>query len=225
MRRVCRSRMGRLGATWGVVLALALAPGALLPGPLEAQPSYPLYYNFKIPLVLPGFSVTDPNSIKTPPIGGVLPPPGSPNDQNVQTFYAGTIAGTLGGVTVKTGKFRYGLGASKSAGGGTFSLTTDAGSTSGQILLTVDGERTTLLFFGVYLGARIEFSLVTKGMLIGGEGYTANGLAPTGFASHDAYMAAVQKAVASTQEATRQQIISAADTNQRLVRDYQQHSH
>jgi len=225
MRRVCTSRVGRLGATWVAVLALALAPGALLPVPLGAQPSYPLYFNFKIPLVLPGFSVADPNGIKTPPIGGILPPPGSPNDQNVQTFYSGTIAGTLGGVNIKTGKFRYGLGASKSAGGGTFSLTTDAGSTDGQILLTVNGDRTTLLFFGVYLGARIEFTLVANGMVIGGEGYAANGLAPTGFASHDAYMAAVQKAVASTQDALRQQIISAADTNQRLVRDYQQHSH
>ncbi|HLJ61210.1 MAG TPA: hypothetical protein VKZ50_15895 [bacterium] len=225
MRRVCVPRMWRLAATWGAVLTLAWAACALSPVPLGAQPSYPLYFNFKIPLVLPGFSVTDPNAVQTPPIGGVIPPPGSPNDQNVQTFYSGTIAGTLGGVAIKTGKFRYGLGASKSAGGGTFSLTTAAGSTNGQILLTVNGDRTTLLFFGVYLGARIEFTLVTNGMLIGGEGYAANGLAPTGFASHDAYMAAVQKAVASTQDASRQQIISAADTNQRLVRDYQQHSH
>jgi hypothetical protein len=60
-------------------------------------------------------------------------------------------------------------------------------------------------------------------MMIGGEGYQANGLAPTGFASHDAYMAAVQKAVSS--DAARQQIMAAADTNPRLVRDYQEHSH
>jgi hypothetical protein len=128
-------------------------------------------------------------------------------------------------VNIKQGTFRYGLGASKSAGGGTFSLTTDAGSTNGDILLTVDGDRTTLLFFGVYLGTRIEFSLVTQGMVIGGEGYTANGLATTGFSSHDAYMAAVQKAVASMPEPTRQQILSAADSNIRLVRDYEQRGH
>ena len=208
----------------GTVAVAVLVIGLALPGPgeLGAQPSYSLYFDLRIPLVLPGLSVTD-TEPQTPVIGGVIPPPGTATE-NVQTFYAGTFTGgTLGGVSVRGGNFRYGPGASKSAGGGTFSLTTDAGTINGQILMTTDGTRTTLLFFGMYLGARIEFSLTTQGMLIGGLGYAATGLAPTGFASHNDYVSAVQKAVASGPQA--QQIVAAAETNARLVRDYQQQTH
>jgi hypothetical protein len=209
------------------IIMVALCVAALTRAGAAAQPSYPLYYDFQIPLALPGFAVTD-TATQTPALGGVIPPPGTVNsDDKVQTFYTGTFAGgTLGGLTVRGGQFRYGTGASKSAGGGKFSLTTDAGTVTGDILMTTDGNRTTLLFFGTYLGTRIEFALAAQGgMGIGGPGYAATGLAQTGFASHEAYMAAVQKAVASGSVTSRQQVIAAADTNARLVKSYQDRGH
>ncbi len=206
---------------------VACAVAALARAGAAAQPSYPLYYDFQIPLVLPGLAVTDTGE-QTPLLGGVIPPSGTTNsNEKVQTFYAGTFSGgTLGGLTVRGGQFRYGAGASKSAGGGKFSLTTDAGPVTGDILMTTDGNRTTLLFFGTYLGTRIEFALAAEGgMEVGGPGYAARGLAQTGFASHEAYMAAVQKAMASSAATSRQQVIAAADTNARLVKSYQDRGH
>jgi hypothetical protein len=206
-----RRRTGRQGRrlapwTWARVTLLIFGLGAcvglasVIPA-ASALPSYPLYYSFEIPLALPGMTVTD---------------------EGVQKSYTGTLRGTLGGLPVQSASFTYGTGASKSVGGGTFSLATAAGEIrDGHILMTTDGKRTTLLFFGVYLGTRIEFGITGDGEQIGGIGVTAIGLARTGFASHDQYMRAIRAAVTSFPPDARAQILSQADTNPSLVRDYQ----
>jgi len=181
-------------------IAILAAVGGRAPTGLAAQPSYLLYYAFQIPPVMPQVSLSD---------------------SGAQISYSGTLQGTLGGLTVTAGKFTYGPGPSKALGGGTFSMATDAGPVqSGQILMSTNGQRTTLLCFGVYLGTRIEFTLVGDGVQIGDS--RPSGVAPTGFPSHDAYIAAVRQAVAALPEATRRQDIAAADSNLRLVTDYQQ---
>lgn len=184
-------------------IALLAASGALWRAPqAQALPSYTLYYAFQIPLALPGLSLQD---------GGA------------RTTYGGTLRGTLGGLTLRSATFTYGPGASKGAGGGTFSLTTGAGDVrDGQILMTSDEERTTLLFFGIYLGSRLEFTLTSDRQQIGGSGVTAAGLARTGFAAHEAYMAAVRKGVEALPSPAREDIIAQADTNLRLVGEYEQ---
>ncbi len=189
------------------VLPAAVCVGAIAallaaqPG-MPALPSYALYYSFEIPLALPAITLGDEGARKT---------------------YAGTLRGSLGGLPLRAASFSYGTGASAGAGGGTFSLATAAGEVrDGRILMTTDGARTTLLFFGIYLGTRLEFSITSDSQQVGGTGVTAAGLARTGFASHDDYMAAVRQSVASLPAETRDQIISQADANPRLVRDYQQ---
>jgi len=197
--------VGRRGSRWVAIacgIAILAAVGGRAPTGLAAQPSYSLYFTFQIPPVALQVSVSD---------------------SGAQISYSGTLQGTLGGLPVKTAKFTYGPGASKVLGGGTFSMATDAGPVQdGQILMSTDGQRTLLLCFGVYLGTRLEFTLVGDGPQMGGVDVRTAGLAPTGFPSHDAYVAAVRQAVATLPEATRQQIAAAADSNLRLVNEYQQ---
>ena len=188
-----------LGAGMGLGSALAMLAPTFLGA---ALPSYPLYHSFQIPLALPAITL---------------------QDDGARTLYTGTLRGTLGGLPLLSASFTYGPGASKSAGGGTFSLATAAGEVrSGQILMTVDGERTTLLFFGIYLGTRLEFTLTSDRPQIGGSGVAAAGLARTGFSSHEAYMAAVRRAADSLPPSTRDEILAQADTNLRLVSGYEQ---
>lgn len=189
---------------WVALGILAAGLAVTLPaGPLGAVgPPYQLYYSFEIPLSLPGLVLADEGTQKT---------------------YTGTLKGALGGLPVRAATYTYGPGASRTAGGGTCSLTTAAGSIqNGRILMTTDGKRTTLLFFGLYLGTRIEFTIIAEGTQIGGTGVTASGLAPTGFSSHDEYMGAVRSAAASLPAAEREQLVSQADTNPRLVSEFQQ---
>lgn len=184
-------------------VALLAAPGALWRAPQAlALPSYTLYYSFQIPLALPGVSM---------------------QDSGTRTTYGGTLRGTLGGLPLRSATFTYGPGASKAAGGGAFSLATGAGGIQdGQILMTNDGERTTLLFFGIYLGSRLEFIVTSDRQQIGGSGVTAAGLARTGFATHEAYMAAVRKGAEALPSQAREELIAQADTNLRLVGEYEQ---
>jgi hypothetical protein len=192
---------GRL--TWVRVILGVAVLGPLVPSAFAALPSYPLYYSFDIPHVMPGYVL------------------GSDGTQT--TTYTGTLRGTLGGISLRSASFAYGNGSSQAAGGGTFTLATDVGEVrDGHILMTTDGKRTTLLFFGVYLGTRLEFSLTSDSPQIGGTGVVATGLARTGFASHDEYMAAVQKGAAALPPASRDQTVAQADTNPRLVSGYQQ---
>jgi hypothetical protein len=191
--------LGAPGARFILAAALALlAPAA----PAGALPSYPLYYSFQIPLALPGISV---------------------QEDGARTTYAGTLRGTLGGLPLRSATFTYGPGASTAVGGGTFSLATAAGDVrDGQILMTSDGERTTLLFFGIYLGSRLEFAVTSSRQQIGGAGVTATGLARTGLATHEAYMAAVRKGVDALPSSARDEILAQADTNLHLVGEYEQ---
>ncbi len=187
----------------GAVVAAAWLLATLLPQ-ASGQPEYALYYRFDVPLTLLGLAVSDDGTKRT---------------------YNGTLLGTLGGIPVIDARYTYAKGASARAGGGTFSMTTRAGSVrDGQILMTSDGAQTTLLFLGTYLGTRLSFSIVGPGEQIGGSGVTADGLAETTFPSHEHYIAAVQEATAALPQATRAQIIAQAGQNPRLVREYQQRS-
>jgi len=200
------------GRAWtracGVLCGLAIlgVAGVLTPAGQgqDTVPSYPLYYAFQIPATRPSIQITSNGS---------------------STSYSGTFTGTLGGLPVKSGTFQYGGTTGSQVGGGFFTLVTDAGAVQNtQLLMSVDGARTSVLFFATYLGTHLDFRLSVAGMALGGPGETDTGLADTGFASQDAYVAAVQTAVASLPEATRQQLIAAANTNALLVTQFQQRS-
>jgi hypothetical protein len=220
MADVCGRRAGarasaskralRFAAAWtrtrwatGVRIIVAIIIVVLAPvSPGAALPSYPLFYSFQIPLALPGIAFQEDGS---------------------RMIYTGALRGTLGGLPVRSARFTYGPRASASVGGGTFTLATAVGDVQGgQILMTSEGERTTLLFFGIYLGSRLELAVTSDRQQIGGSGVTATGLARTGFASHDAYMAAVRKDSEALPSSARDEILAQADTNLRLVGEYQQ---
>jgi len=192
---------------WRLVAIAATAAGLLTIAPVwpdraAGQPEYALYYSFDIPLSIGGITLSDEGTKKT---------------------FNGSLRGTFGGVQVTDAKYSYANGASLRAGGGTFSMTTNAGSIKdGQILMTTDGKQTTLLFFGMYLGARVSFVIVGPGDQVGGTGVTARGLAETNFRSHEHYVAAVRDATATLAPAARDQVVTQADQNIRLVREYQQ---
>ncbi len=193
------SRGGRIALA---VTIVSLAATCASP-PLAAAPTpYQLYYAFEIPRALQGF---------------VIGPDGS------QPTYTGTLRGTLGGLPLREAAYSYLAGASKAAGGGTCSLATAAGTIrDGQILMTTEGKRITLLCFGMYLGTRIAITIITEGEPIGGIGVTASGLASTGFYTHEEYMTAVRTAATALPAETRSQVVAQAETNPRLVSEYQQ---
>ena len=178
-----------------------------IPQPLptaSAQAEYVLYYSFDLPLSIPGLTLTD---------------------QGTKHSYVGTLRGTLGGLALTEGSYTYANGISQRAGGGTFTMATKAGHIqAGQILMTSDGKQTTLLFFGTYLGTRLSFALTASGEQFGGAGVVATGLAETTFQSHEQYVAAVREATAGLSQAARDELVTAADRNPRLVRTYQQKS-
>jgi hypothetical protein len=192
---------------WRLVAIAATAVGLLTIAPVwpdraAGQPEYALYYSFDVPLSIAGITLSDEGTKKT---------------------FNGSLRGTFGGVQVTDAKYSYANGASLRAGGGTFSMSTNAGSfKDGQILMTTDGKQTTLLFFGMYLGARVSFVIVGPGDQVGGTGVTARGLAETNFRSHEHYVAAVRDATATLAPAARDQVVTQADQNIRLVREYQQ---
>jgi hypothetical protein len=183
------------GALCLAAVLLAAVPGG------RANPLYYLYYSFDVPLVLPGISLSEEGTRET---------------------YSGTLRGSLGGLPVRQATFTYWTGANREVGGGTFSLSTPAGQTQGgQILMSTSGTRTTLLFFATYLGTHLEFRLSSEGPLLGGAGVVERGLAQTGFGSHEEYLAAVRRAVASLPADVRDAIVAQADSNLRLVAEYQ----
>lgn len=207
MARVFASRRpGRstpLGIT-RIALAIAAALAALASPPLlgAAPAPYQLYFSFEIPRALEGMILADEGTLKT---------------------YNGTLKGTLGGLALRTATYSYIPNPATGAGGGSCALATAAGEvTNGQILMTTDGNRTTLICAGLYLGTHIEFTIVADGVPIGGIGVTATGLALTGFHSHDEYMAAIRTAITPLPPEVRAQALSQADTNPRLVSAYEQ---
>ena len=153
-----------------------------------------------------------------PSIGGI-----ALSEDGTKRTFNGSLRGTFGGIQVTDAKYSYANGASPRAGGGTFSMSTKGGSfKDGQILMTSDGKQTMLLFFGIYLGAHVSFSITGPLDQIGGTGVVVTGLAETNFRSHEQYVAAVRDAIATLPQAARDQIVSQADQNVRMVRDYQQ---
>jgi hypothetical protein len=187
-------------AVYGLAVLTALA--TMAPAGRAALPSYPLYYVFQIPAVNPTFAITDTGS---------------------STTYTGKFTGTFGGLPILTGSYSYGGETGKPIGGGWFTLVTDAGAVHDtNLLMTIQNEKTTVLFFGTYLGTHVEFKLDSPGVAIIGSTQQAAGLADTGFPSQDAYVTAVQTAVSSLPAAARDQLIAQANANLRLVTEYQQ---
>jgi hypothetical protein len=194
---------------WRLVTALAMAGGMLVVAPAwldravgQSESEYALYYSFEVPLAIGGIAVSDGGTKKT---------------------FNGTLRGTFGGIQIAESRYTYANGASQRAGGGTFSMTTRGGSfKNGQILMTTDGKQTTLLFFGLYLGAHVSFTITGPQDQIGGSGVVTTGLAETNFRSHDQYVAAVRDATAALPPTERDQITAQADRNAQMVRDYQQ---
>lgn len=182
--------------------ALCLATVLLVAVPTgRANSPYYLYYRFEVPLVLPGISLSEEGTRET---------------------YSGTLRGSLGGLPVREARFTYWTGANRTVGGGTFSLATSAGQThDGRILMSTSETQTTFLFFATYLGTHLEFRLTSESPLLGGTGVVEQGLAETGFGSHAEYLAAVRRAVASLPADVRESIITQADSNLRLVAEYQ----
>jgi len=119
MVRVFEARRQWLRIVLGIGVASVVTMLSSLP--LVARlPSYPLFYSFEIPLALPGLLLADEGTQKT---------------------YTGALRGSLGGLPLRAATYTYGTHANKLAGGGTFSLTTAAGTTrDGQILMTTDRE-------------------------------------------------------------------------------------
>jgi hypothetical protein len=192
---------------WRLVTIAATAAGLLTIAPIwpdraAGQPEYALYYSFDIPMSIGGIALSDDGTKKT---------------------FNGSLRGTIGGVQITDAKYSYANGASLRAGGGTFSMTTTAGSfKDGRILMTNEGKQTTLLFFGMYLGARVSFVLVSPSEQLGGTGVTMRGLAETTFPSHEHYVAAVRDATATLAPTARDQVVTQADQNVRLVKEYEQ---
>jgi len=170
----------------------------------DAAPgSYSLFFNFNLPLTLPSVAMSD---------------------EGARASYTGTMRGALGGLPLQAATYTYGADVKKSVGGGNFTMSTAAGEVrDGEILVSSDGPATTLLFFGLYLGTRLEFAIHSDRPQVGGMGVTVSGLANTGFTNHDEYMAAIRTAVASLSADTRQTVIAQADINLRLVNEYQHH--
>ncbi len=190
-----------------LVAAAVLAAGFLAVAPAgldwaSGQPEYSLYYSFDVPLSIPGIALSDDGTKRT---------------------YNGTLRGTLGGIPVTESRYTYTNGVSTRAGGGTFSMITKAGPVrNGQILMTNDGKQTTVLFFGTYLGAHLSFSISGAGDQIGGTGVTSTGLAETNFRSHEHYIQAIREATTTLPQGARDQLLTQADQNPRLIREYQQ---
>ena len=205
---------------WLLALAITSVVGSAvaLGSRVAAQEEeYPLFFRFEVPPAIPGLTIIrDQPPVELP---GVQQATGT-----TRRTMNGTLRGTLGGLPIVQAAYTYITGAGNQAGSGTFSLSTKAGAVqNGQILMTTDGKQTTLLFLGNYLGTHLSFSLVGDSTQFGGTNVVMTGLALTDFASHERYEAAIREATAALPAADQQQVLTQADQNPGLVRDYQQH--
>lgn len=182
------------------------------------EEQYPLFFRFEVPPALPGLTIIQ----DAPPID-FLPVEQTPQGTTKRTIN-GTLHGTLGGLPIVQAAYSYITGATNQSGSGTFTLSTKAGAVeNGKILMTSEGQKTTLLFLGTYLGTHLSFSLVGEGLQFGGTNVVMTGLAETDFPSHEGYAAAIRAATAALPSPAQQEILKQADQNPGLVRDYQQH--
>jgi hypothetical protein len=209
--------MHRLRVALALAAIASLAPLAAGPARAqsEAQSGYLLYYAVQIPPLLKGYSSTDCT-------GDQAQIPGALCQSQEHAIYTGELNGTLGGLPIQRATLTFRPGASSDAGGGEFALQTAAGAIEkGIFLMTTDGRQTTLVFFGTYLGARIQFHLsgAAKDFPLGT--LDAKGVAQTNFSGHTDYIAAVTKGVANLPQAAKAQVIGQANGNPVLVSAYQ----
>ncbi len=205
---------------WLLALATASAVGSVIAvgSRVAAQEEeYALFFRFEVPPAIPGLTIISdqpPNDL----------PVVQQQQGTTKRTTNGTLRGTLGGLPIVQAVYTYITGASNQAGSGTFTLSTKAGAVeNGRILMTSDGLKTTLLFLGTYLGTHLSFSLVGESAQFGGTNVIMTGLAETDFSSHERYAAAIRQAIATLPGRDQQEILTQADQNPRLVRDYQQH--
>ena len=182
------------------------------------EEEYALFFRFEVPPAIPGLTIIQ----DQPPID-FLPVNQTPQGTTKRTTN-GTLRGTLGGLAIVQAAYTYITGVGNQTGSGTFTLSTKAGAVEkGRILMTSEGQKTTLLFLGTYLGTHLSFSLVGDSAQFGGNNVVMTGLAETNFSSHERYAAAIREAIATLPGPVQQEVVAQADQNPWLVRDYQQH--
>jgi len=181
------------------------------------EEEYALFFRFEVPPAIPGLTIIQDQPTLDLPIV-------QESKGTTKRTMNGTLRGTLGGLAIVQAAYTYITGVGNHAGSGTFTLSTKAGAVdNGRILMTSEGQKTTLLFLGTYLGTHLSFSLVGDSAQFGGTNVVMAGLAETDFSSHERYAAAIREAIATLPGPVQQELLAQADQNPRLVRDYQQH--
>jgi len=181
------------------------------------EEEYALFFRFEVPPAIPGLTIIQDQPTLDLPIV-------QESKGTTKRTMNGTLRGTLGGLAIVQAAYTYITGVGNHTGSGTFTLSTKAGAVdNGRILMTSEGQKTTLLFLGTYLGTHLSFSLVGDSAQFGGNNVVMTGLAETDFSSHERYAAAIREAIATLPGPVQQELLAQADQNPRLVRDYQQH--
>ena len=212
--------MGGKTLRWLLAVAMtsAVISGVAAGSRVAAQEEeYALFFRFEVPPAIPGLTIIQDQPTLDLPIV-------QESKGTTKRTMNGTLRGTLGGLAIVQAAYTYITGVGNHAGSGTFTLSTKAGAVdNGRILMTSEGQKTTLLFLGTYLGTHLSFSLVGDSAQFGGNNVVMTGLAETNFSSHERYAAAIREAIATLPGPVQQELLAQADQNPRLVRDYQQH--
>ena len=212
--------MRRKTLPWLLALAMtsAVVSSVAVGSRVAAQEEeYALFFRFEVPPAIPGLTIIQDQPTLDLPIV-------QESKGTTKRTMNGTLRGTLGGLAIVQAAYTYITGVGNHTGSGTFTLSTKAGAVdNGRILMTSEGQKTTLLFLGTYLGTHLSFSLVGDSAQFGGNNVVMTGLAETNFSSHERYAAAIREAIATLPGPVQQELLAQADQNPRLVRDYQQH--
>ena len=212
--------MRRKTLPWLLALAMtsAVVSSVAVGSRVAAQEEeYALFFRFEVPPAIPGLTIIQDQPTLDLPIV-------QESKGTTKRTMNGTLRGTLGGLAIVQAAYTYITGVGNHTGSGTFTLSTKAGAVdNGRILMTSEGQKTTLLFLGTYLGTHLSFSLVGDSAQFGGNNVVMTGLAETDFSSHERYAAAIREAIATLPGPVQQELLAQADQNPRLVRDYQQH--
>ena len=212
--------MRRKTLPWLLALAMtsAVVSSVAVGSRVAAQEEeYALFFRFEVPPAIPGLTIIQDQPTLDLPIV-------QESKGTTKRTMNGTLRGTLGGLAIVQAAYTYITGVGNHTGSGTFILSTKAGAVdNGRILMTSEGQKTTLLFLGTYLGTHLSFSLVGDSAQFGGNNVVMTGLAETNFSSHERYAAAIREAIATLPGPVQQELLAQADQNPRLVRDYQQH--
>ena len=212
--------MRRKTLPWLLALAMtsAVVSSVAVGSRVAAQEEeYALFFRFEVPPAIPGLTIIQDQPTLDLPIV-------QESKGTTKRTMNGTLRGTLGGLAIVQAAYTYITGVGNHTGSGTFTLSTKAGAVdNGRILMTSEGQKTTLLFLGTYLGTHLSFSLVGDSAQFGGNNVVMTGLAETNYSSHERYAAAIREAIATLPGPVQQELLAQADQNPRLVRDYQQH--